>query len=55
MPRRSSRACGSGVKRAVRMGKVIFSAFVEAELAAIWDFIALDNLGAADRFLQSAL
>jgi toxin ParE1/3/4 len=36
------------------MGKVIFSTFVEAELAAIWDYIALDNLGAADRFLQSA-
>ena len=36
------------------MGKVIFSEFVEAELAAIWDYIAFDNVDAADRFLQSA-
>jgi len=36
------------------MGRFIFSEFVEGELAAIWDYIALDNLDAADRFLAAA-
>jgi toxin ParE1/3/4 len=36
------------------MGEVVFSEFVEAELAAIWDYIAFDNADAADRFLESA-
>jgi toxin ParE1/3/4 len=36
------------------MPRVIFSEFVEDELAAIWEYIALDNPDAADRFLESA-
>jgi toxin ParE1/3/4 len=35
------------------MPKVIFSEYVEPELTAIWEFIALDNINAADRFLES--
>jgi len=34
--------------------RIIFSEFVEAELAAIWDYVAADNIEAADRFLESA-
>lgn len=30
------------------------SEFAEAELAAIWDYIALDNMDAADRFIEAA-
>jgi toxin ParE1/3/4 len=36
------------------MPRIIFSEYVESELAAIWEFIALDNIEAADRFLESA-
>jgi toxin ParE1/3/4 len=36
------------------MPSFIFSRFVEAELEAIWDYIAVDNLDAADRFLTAA-
>ena len=36
------------------MPRVVFSEYVEPELAAIWEYIALDNLDAADRFLESA-
>ena len=36
------------------MPKIIFSEFVEPELTAIWDYIASDNLDAADRFLAAA-
>jgi toxin ParE1/3/4 len=36
------------------MPKFILSEFVEAELADIWDYIAIDNLDAADRFLECA-
>ena len=36
------------------MPKLILSEFVEPELAAIWDYIAIDNPDAADRFLASA-
>lgn len=36
------------------MPKIVFSEYVEPELAAIWEFIARDNLDAADRFLESA-
>jgi toxin ParE1/3/4 len=32
----------------------ILSEFVELELCAIWDYIAIDNLDAADRFLEAA-
>ena len=32
--------------------RIIFSEFVEAELAAIWDYVAADNIEAADRFLE---
>ena len=46
--------CVNVVKLAVRMPRLIFSEFVEPELTAIWEFIALDNLDAADRFLESA-
>jgi len=54
MGNRCLRACGSGAKRAARMPSVILSEFVEPELAAIWDCIAIDNLDAADRFLEAA-
>jgi toxin ParE1/3/4 len=36
------------------MPKIIFSEYVEPELTAIWEFIAVDNIDAADRFLESA-
>jgi len=36
------------------MPRIIFSEYVEPELAAIWEYIALDNIDAADRFLESA-
>jgi toxin ParE1/3/4 len=36
------------------MPRFILSEFVEPELSAIWDYIAIDNLDAADRFLEAA-
>lgn len=36
------------------MAKIIFSEFVEQELAEIWDLIAIDNFDAANRFLELA-
>jgi toxin ParE1/3/4 len=36
------------------MARIIFSEYVEPELTAIWEYIALDNIDAADRFLESA-
>lgn len=36
------------------MPRIILSEFVETELAAIWDYIAIDNSDAADRFLEAA-
>jgi toxin ParE1/3/4 len=36
------------------MARLILSEFVEPELAAIWDYIAIDNLDAADKFLEAA-
>jgi toxin ParE1/3/4 len=36
------------------MARLILSQYVEPELAAIWDYIAVDNIDAADRFLASA-
>ena len=36
------------------MPKFILSEFVEPELEAIWDRIAIDNIDAADRFVESA-
>ena len=36
------------------MAKLLLSDFVEAELEAIWDYIAFDNMDAADRFLEAA-
>ena len=35
------------------MPKIILSAFVEPELAAIWDYIALDNPDAADDVMDA--
>jgi len=35
------------------MARITFSEFVEDELDAIWQFIALDNLEAADRFIDA--
>ena len=32
------------------MPKFILSEFVEPELLAIWDYIAIDNIDAADRW-----
>jgi plasmid stabilization system protein ParE len=36
------------------MAKFILSEFVEPELDAIWETIAIDNLDAADRFVEAA-
>ena len=36
------------------MPDILLSEFVEPELVAIWEFIAFDNLDAADRFLDAA-
>ncbi len=36
------------------MARFVLSEFVEPELAAIWDYIAIDNPDAADRFLEAA-
>jgi plasmid stabilization system protein ParE len=35
------------------MPRFILSEFVEPELSAIWDYLAIDNLDAADRFLEA--
>jgi toxin ParE1/3/4 len=35
------------------MAEIILSEYIEAELTAIWDYIAFDNLDAADRFLDA--
>jgi toxin ParE1/3/4 len=37
------------------MASFVFSEFVRGDLAVIWDYIALDNLDAADRFLELAM
>jgi toxin ParE1/3/4 len=47
-------ACVSGANRGARMPSFVLSEYVEPELAAIWDYIAIDNLDAADRFLDAA-
>ena len=36
------------------MPRFVLSEFVEPELSAIWDYLAMDNPEAADRFLESA-
>ena len=36
------------------MAEFILSKLVEPELAAIWDYISIDNIDAADRFLEAA-
>jgi len=36
------------------MPKFILSEFVEPELDAIWEYIAIDNIEAADRFVEAA-
>ena len=36
------------------MPKFILSEYVEPELDAIWEYIAIDNMDAADRFLDAA-
>jgi len=36
------------------MAEIVLSEFVEPELAAIWDYIFIDNIDAADRFLEAA-
>jgi toxin ParE1/3/4 len=36
------------------MARFILSEYVEPELSAIWDYIAIDNPDAADRFLEAA-
>ncbi len=36
------------------MPRFVFSEFVEPELDAIWEYIAFDNMDAADRFLEAA-
>ena len=37
------------------MPRLVLSEFVEPELDAIWEYIAIDNMDAADRFLEAAL
>ena len=54
MGKRFLRVCAGGAKPAAGMAKFILSEFVEPELSAIWDYIAFDNIDAADRFLESA-
>jgi toxin ParE1/3/4 len=54
MGKRYLRGYANGANPAARMAKFILSEYVESELTAIWDFIALDNIDAADRFLKSA-
>lgn len=36
------------------MARFILSEFIEPELSAIWDYIAIDDLDAADHFLEAA-
>ena len=36
------------------MPKFILSEYVEPELDAIWELIAIDNMDAADRFVEAA-
>jgi toxin ParE1/3/4 len=36
------------------MPEFVLSEYVEPELAAVWDYIAFDNLDAADLFLEAA-
>ena len=36
------------------MPKFILSEYVEPELDAIWEYIAIDNMDAADRFVEAA-
>ena len=36
------------------MPEFILSEFVEPELIAIWDYIAIENIDTADRFLEAA-
>jgi toxin ParE1/3/4 len=36
------------------MPELILSEFVEPELIAIWEYIAIDDIDAADRFTESA-
>ena len=54
MANRRLRVCASGASCGAKMARFVFSEFVEPELSAIWDFIAMDNLDAADRFLEAA-
>jgi len=54
MANKCLRACASGANPAAAMPRCILSEFVEPELCAIWDYIAIDNLDAADRFLEAA-
>ena len=54
MAKRCLPGCVSAVKFVVRMPRIVFSEYVEPELAAILEYIALDNIDAADRFLESA-
>ena len=37
------------------MPKFILSEYVEPELEAIWEYIAIDNIEAADRFVGRAM
>jgi toxin ParE1/3/4 len=48
------RACVSAAKNAAEMARIVFSEFVEGDLAVIWEYIAIDNIDAADRFLEAA-
>jgi toxin ParE1/3/4 len=53
MARRCSPGCAKEAKRGAGMPSLFLSDFVEDELEAIWDYIAFDNIDAADRFLAA--
>ena len=46
--------CAHAAKPAAIRAEILLSEYVEPELIAIWEFIAFDNLDAADRFLDAA-
>ena len=54
MGKKYLRGCGSGLKHGARMPEFTLSEYVEPELEAIWEYIAFDNMDAADRFVEAA-
>lgn len=54
MANRRSPGYVAAARSAGPMPSFVLSEFVEPELSAIWDYIAMDNGDAADRFLEAA-